>query len=332
MSVLIETTIGDLTIDLDYKTYEVESYNFLKLCELNFYDYQCFYDIGEKSYVRFGDPLMGYAERRSIRTHNTSIKAFELYNEYYNLKPELIKATPGHKSAKSIKKGQLGFFCTYMDNIEGPLIGSQLSLVTVDFEEGLASQVFFGNVLQEDLPLLDAIQNTPTDNEKRPLTDIRIKKTHIIFDPFSPLEHVRPLVNLVPLESVRLPEEMLHDLRRPYDADQEIYDDIRRKELTLEIACNLPMVGIKPSDRVLFICKLNTLTKADDLASIFARFGKIESVEVVRNKESGRSLGYGFIEFENKKSCEEAYKKMEGVLIDDKRIHVNFSQSAKRNN
>lgn len=38
-------------------------------------------------------------------------------------------------------------------------------------------------------------------------------------------------------------------------------------------------------------------------------------------------MQYAFIEFDNKKSCEDAYLKMDNVLIDDRRIHVDFSQS-----
>lgn len=41
-------------------------------------------------------------------------------------------------------------------------------------------------------------------------------------------------------------------------------------------------------------------------------------------------MQYAFIEFENQKDCEQAYLKMQGVLIDDHRIHVDFSQSVCR--
>lgn len=50
-------------------------------------------------------------------------------------------------------------------------------------------------------------------------------------------------------------------------------------------------------------------------------------MEIVRDWKTGQSLQYGFIEFESEKSCEEAYLKMENVVIDDRRIHVDFSQS-----
>lgn len=68
----------------------------------------------------------------------------------------------------------------------------------------------------------------------------------------------------------------------------------------------------------------------EDLHLIFSRFGPILSCEVIRDKRTGDSLQYAFIEFENQKDCEQAYFKMQGVLIDDHRIHVDFSQSVCR--
>lgn len=72
----------------------------------------------------------------------------------------------------------------------------------------------------------------------------------------------------------------------------------------------------------------NSLFATDeDLDTIFSRFGSIVSCEVIRDKRTHDSLQYAFIEFENQKDCEQAYFKMQGVLIDDHRIHVDFSQS-----
>lgn len=51
------------------------------------------------------------------------------------------------------------------------------------------------------------------------------------------------------------------------------------------------------------------------------------SCEIIRDKKTGDSLCYAFIEFKDKESCEQAYFKMNNVLIDDRRIHVDFSQS-----
>ncbi|CAJ0751808.1 20520_t:CDS:2, partial [Entrophospora sp. SA101] len=54
------------------------------------------------------------------------------------------------------------------------------------------------------------------------------------------------------------------------------------------------------------------------------------SCEIIRDKKTGDSLCYAFIEFEDKDDCENAYFKMNNVLIDDKRIKVDFSQSVSK--
>ncbi|CAL8580103.1 Peptidyl-prolyl cis-trans isomerase-like 4 [Xanthoria parietina] len=117
-------------------------------------------------------------------------------------------------------------------------------------------------------------------------------------------------------------EELSEKLRREREA--------RAQALTLEIVGDLPYAEVKPPENVLFVCKLNPVTEDDDLNLIFSRFGKILSCEVIRDKRTGDSLQYAFIEFEDQKACEQAYFKMQGVLIDDHRIHVDFSQSVSR--
>ncbi|KAL8868796.1 MAG: hypothetical protein Q9174_004747 [Haloplaca sp. 1 TL-2023] len=119
-------------------------------------------------------------------------------------------------------------------------------------------------------------------------------------------------------------------------AQEEAQEKLRREReakaqaLTLEIVGDLPYAEVKPPENVLFVCKLNPVTEDDDLDLIFSRFGKIVSCEVIRDKRTGDSLQYAFVEFEDQKACEQAYFKMQGVLIDDHRIHVDFSQSVSR--
>jgi peptidyl-prolyl cis-trans isomerase-like 4 len=84
---------------------------------------------------------------------------------------------------------------------------------------------------------------------------------------------------------------------------------------------------IKPPENVLFVCKLNPITNDEDLETIFSRFGDILSCEIVRDKKTSESLCYAFIEYDNEEDAEQAYLKMDNVLIDDRRIHVDFSQS-----
>lgn len=95
----------------------------------------------------------------------------------------------------------------------------------------------------------------------------------------------------------------------------------------LEMIGDIPDADAKPPENVLFVCKLNPVTTDEDLEIIFSRFGPILSCEVIRDQKTGDSLQYAFIEFENEEDCVNAYFKMDNVLIDDRRIHVDFSQS-----
>lgn len=87
---------------------------------------------------------------------------------------------------------------------------------------------------------------------------------------------------------------------------------------------------VRQSDLVFYeVSSYLEISTDEDLNLIFSRFGKILSCEVIRDKRTSDSLQYAFIEFEEQKDCEQAYFKMQGVLIDDHRIHVDFSQSVR---
>ena len=63
---------------------------------------------------------------------------------------------------------------------------------------------------------------------------------------------------------------------------------------------------------------------------IFSRFGTIKSCAIIRDSKTGDSLNYAFVEFEDVASCTQAYFKMDGALVDDRRIKVNKKGHAAR--
>ncbi|KAK1662941.1 hypothetical protein QYE76_051100 [Lolium multiflorum] len=65
-------------------------------------------------------------------------------------------------------------------------------------------------------------------------------------------------------------------------------------------------------------------------SSQFSRFGTLTSAEIIRDFKTGDRLCYAFIEFEAKEACKRTYFKMDNCLIDDRRIHVEFSQSVSK--
>ena len=124
-------------------------------------------------------------------------------------------------------------------------------------------------------------------------------------------------------EDLGEPEGLSPQKMEEMKADQEA----KTHAQLLTLIGDLPDADIKPPDNVLFVCKLNPVTTSEDLEVIFSRFGEIKSCEVIRDRRTNASLQYAFIEFEREEDCENAFFKMDKVVIDDRRIHVDFSQS-----
>mgnify|MGYP004699653653 FL=1 len=170
--------------------------------------------------------------------------------------------------------------------------------------------------------------------------DIRILHTHIIDDPYDdPAGLVVPdhsPERSVPKEEVvprGLTKEDLKDKNAGKTAE-ELEKERKRLEaqshaVVLEMIGDLPDADVKPPENVLFVCQLNPVTEDEDLRMIFFRFG-VKSCEIIRDHETGNSLGYAFIEFETEQGAVDAYYKMNNVLIDDRRIKVDFSQSVSK--
>lgn len=104
----------------------------------------------------------------------------------------------------------------------------------------------------------------------------------------------------------------------------------KTKAIVLETLNDLPDADIKPPENVLFICKLNPVTTERDLETIFGVYGSIKRCDLIRDWKTGQSLQYAFVEYETKAACEEAYFKMNNALLDERRIHVDFSQSVSK--
>uniref|UniRef100_A0A6I8PCQ1 Peptidyl-prolyl cis-trans isomerase n=1 Tax=Ornithorhynchus anatinus TaxID=9258 RepID=A0A6I8PCQ1_ORNAN len=214
--------------------------------------------------------------------------------------------------------------------------GSQFLITTgenLDYLDGV--HTVFGEVT-EGMDVLMKINETFVDKEFVPYQDIRINHTVILDDPFDdppglPIPDRSPDPTKEQLNSGRIgADEEIDDFKgKSVEEVEEIMaeKEAKTQAILLEMVGDLPDADIKPPENVLFVCKLNPVTTDEDLEIIFSRFGSIKSCEVIRDWKTGESLCYAFIEFEKEEDCEKAYFKMDNVLIDDRRIHVDFSQS-----
>ncbi|MBF0499018.1 MAG: RNA-binding protein [Candidatus Riflebacteria bacterium] len=68
---------------------------------------------------------------------------------------------------------------------------------------------------------------------------------------------------------------------------------------------------------------------ADDqkLKTDFSRFGNVDSARVVTDKHTGRSRGYGFVEFSDQASAEASITGMNGQPMDGRPLTVSLAKS-----
>jgi len=64
----------------------------------------------------------------------------------------------------------------------------------------------------------------------------------------------------------------------------------------------------------------------DDLRSLFSSMGELESCKLIRDKVSGQSLGYGFVNFVNATDAEKAITTLNGLKMQLKTIKVSFAR------
>ncbi|KAM4557089.1 cold inducible RNA binding protein a isoform 2-T2 [Fundulus diaphanus] len=72
----------------------------------------------------------------------------------------------------------------------------------------------------------------------------------------------------------------------------------------------------------LFIGGLSFETNEDSLAAAFGKYGTIEKVDVIRDKETGRSRGFGFVKYDNVEDAKDALDAMNGKTLDGRAIRV----------
>ncbi len=73
----------------------------------------------------------------------------------------------------------------------------------------------------------------------------------------------------------------------------------------------------------LFVGNLPFSTTNEQLQEMFAAAGTVETANVVFDRDSGRSRGYGFVEMSNDEEAQAAVKQLNGTEIDGRRITVN---------
>ncbi|KAJ9580459.1 hypothetical protein L9F63_024360, partial [Diploptera punctata] len=267
MAVVIETTLGDITVDLYVEERPRTCLNFLKLCKIKYYNLCLFHSIQHNFLAQTGDPTGSGKNGESIyrKIHGDHARFYEA-----EMVPKLKHTKPGLLSMVNCGNNMLGsqFFIT---------LGSDLQ--SLDSEHCVFGEVAEGSEVL--LKLNEAI----CDTDHRPYQDIRITHTVILEDPFDDPEGLQvpdcsPEPSKETLMNGRIaPDEELDETKGMSAAEVEEREktrEARAQATILEIVGDLPDAEMAPPENVLFVCKLNPVTNDDDLEIIFSRFGKVK--------------------------------------------------------
>lgn len=76
----------------------------------------------------------------------------------------------------------------------------------------------------------------------------------------------------------------------------------------------------------LFIGSLAYATTDDTLKAHFEQIGPVASARVITDRDSGRSKGFGFVEFENEADNQKAVDQLDGKELDGRAISVGLAR------
>jgi len=76
----------------------------------------------------------------------------------------------------------------------------------------------------------------------------------------------------------------------------------------------------------IFITGLPLEVGEDELTAVFGDFGPVKSLRIIKDRETGQSRGFGFVEMPNDDEAREAIKRMNGGDYNGNRIKVAEAQ------
>lgn len=82
----------------------------------------------------------------------------------------------------------------------------------------------------------------------------------------------------------------------------------------------------------IYVGNLSYTTSEAELTQLFSGVGTVESVQVIRDRATGRSKGFGFVEMQNDQEAAAACQTLNQRELDGRRLNVNEAKPMERSN
>ncbi len=79
-------------------------------------------------------------------------------------------------------------------------------------------------------------------------------------------------------------------------------------------------------DVKLYVGNLSFSTTEDELRTLFAQAGTVNSIAIITDRDTGRSRGFGFVEMGTQAEAEDAIKKFDQMDLGGRDLRVNIAR------
>ncbi len=81
----------------------------------------------------------------------------------------------------------------------------------------------------------------------------------------------------------------------------------------------------------IYIGNLSYGIKEEGLKEIFEEFGDVSSAKIIKDRETGRSKGFGFVEMAEESEANQAIENLNGKEIEGRSVNVSIAKPRKEN-
>ncbi len=82
----------------------------------------------------------------------------------------------------------------------------------------------------------------------------------------------------------------------------------------------------------LYVGNLSYNTTSSDLEQLFSQHGTVQSAEVIQDRDTGRSKGFGFVEMTDASEAQQAIARFNGYNMDGRPLTVNEAKPRENRN
>lgn len=82
----------------------------------------------------------------------------------------------------------------------------------------------------------------------------------------------------------------------------------------------------------IYVGNLSFQTTEADISDMFGKLGQVESVQIITDRDTGRSKGFGFVQMTDDSAAEKAIAEFNGKEVNGRKLTVNEARPMEKKN